>query len=356
MQRFGDDETHPALIDAFASIAFCDEESAVQVVRMQFLDDAGVGSYFQASDGTILEGLGRVAQSRRGALAEMLSLPELQGGITDRLTATTLLLILEREDPAAAAAIRDLPWIADGIRYIDRVAQPAADTAEDETSHVHGLVSMHRRASMSFPVFLQIPWIRDGYDWTELPVIYELIGLSFWDDASTARILGMPFLEALNGDEQRITALFMDIAVRRALPAVLSNPKLEGGIHDGQLAILALADIEHQDPQAAAALNRLAWLQDGIDASEQEGVRSIVRVATGSDALFRALLGKEWVQDNLSRAEIKALRHLWFMASMPIDGRQNEATTLRILGYAVHGRGNVAGCPRRERPGSAHVR
>lgn len=331
MQRFGDAETHPALIDAFASIAFCDEAAAAQIARMPFLDDAGVGSYFQQSDATILKSLGRVAQSRRGALSELLARPELQGGITDRLTATVFLLVLEQEDPAAVMAIRDLPWVADGIRYIDYDAQPAADYTEDEASHVHALVSLHERASSSFRVFLQIPWVRDGYQWTELPIIYELINLAFWDDASAARVLQMPFLETLDRDEKSITALLMDIAVRRALPGVLSSARLEGGIHDDHLAILALADIEHQDPSAAAALNRLAWLEDGIDASEQEGVRSIVRVATGSDALFRALLTKEWVQDSLSRAEIKALRHLWFMASMPIDGMQNEATTLQIL-------------------------
>ena len=331
MQRFGDAETHPALIDAFASIAFCDEAAAAQIARMPFLDDAGVGSYFQESDATILEGLGRVAQSRRGALSELLARPELQGGITDRLVATMVLLLLEQEDPAAAMAIRDLPWVADGIRYIDYDAQPAADHTEDETAHVHALVSLHERANGSFHVFLQMPWVRDGYQWTEIPIINELVGLAFWDDASAARIMQMPFLEALDGDEQATTALLMDIAVRRALPGVLSSPRLEGGIRDDQLAVLALADIEHQDPSAAAALNRLAWLEDGIDASEHEGVRSIVRVATGSDALFRALLTKEWVQDSLSRAEIKALRHLWFMASMPINGMQNEATTLQIL-------------------------
>ena len=184
MERFGDDETHPGLIDPFASIAICDETSALRVLRMPFLGDAGVGAYFEASDGYLLEGLARVAQSRRGALEEMLSLPELRGGITDPLTAVTLLLILEREDAAAAAAIRELPWIADGIAYIDHDAQPTADYVDNETTYVIGLVNRVRRANRSFWAFLEIPWIRDGYQWTEYGVA---INLGTWRTGTTNR-------------------------------------------------------------------------------------------------------------------------------------------------------------------------
>ena len=147
MQRFGDDETYQRLIKAFTSIAVCDEAAALQIVQMPFLDDAGVGAYFEASDGLILEGLARVAQAKRGALEEVLSPYELRGGITDALTAPTLLLILEQEDAAAAAAIRELPWIADGITYIDRDARPTADYVGNETTHVIGFVDRVRRAN-----------------------------------------------------------------------------------------------------------------------------------------------------------------------------------------------------------------
>ena len=73
----------------------------------------------------------------------------------------------------------------------------------------------------------------------------------------------MPFLETLEGDELPLVYFLLEVAYRRGLPQLLSSPKLEGGIRDGQLAIVALADIELQNPDAAAALNRLPWLQDG---------------------------------------------------------------------------------------------
>ena len=334
MQRFGDGETHEALIEAFTSIAICDEGAASEIARMPFLDDAGVGAYFEASDGNILEGLGRVAKANPDGFAEMLSHPELQGGITDALTAPALLLILEQEDAAAATAIRGLPWVADGITYVDHDARPTADYVENETAYVIGFVERARRANKSFWAFLEIPWVRDGYQWTEYGVAINLDNLAHWDDESTARILKMPFLETLEGDELDVVYFLLEVAYRRSLQQLISSPKLEGGIRDGQLGTVALADIELRDPDAAAALNGLAWLQDGIEPSEQEALRSMASTAAGSDPLFRGLLAKSWVQDGLMRHELKVIRNLLFMASTPLDDtvrRANEATALRIL-------------------------
>ena len=144
----------------------------------------------------------------------------------------------------------------------------------------------------------------------------------------------MPFLETLEGDELDVVYFLLEVAYRRSLQQLISSPKLEGGIRDGQLGTVALADIELRGPDAAAALNGLAWLQDGIEPSEQEALRSMASTAAGSDPLFRGLLAKSWVQDGLMRHELKVIRNLLFMASTPLDDtvrRANEATALRIL-------------------------
>ena len=306
MQRFGISETHHVLIEAFTSIAICDESAALRIVQMPFLNDAGGGSVFEGSDRMILEGLARVAQSKRGALEELISLPELQGGITDPLTASTLLLILEREDPAAAAAIRDLPWIVDGITYID-YSKPNADYRNDETIHVVVFVDLVRRANKSFWGFLEIPWVRDGIHWTEFGVVSNLGNLAVLDDES-ARIFDMPFLETLESDEGHLISFLRTVAFRRDLPQLLSSPKLKDGIRDGQLGTVALVDLEIRDPEAAAAFNNLDWLKDGIDPSEQDAVRTMVDASAESDAVFRALLAKSWVQDGLTQNESRVVR------------------------------------------------
>ena len=324
MQRFGDNETHERLIKAFTAIAICDETAALRIVQMPFLDDAGVGAYFTASDGYILEGLARLAGTNLDDLAEVLVHPELEGGITDPLTAVALLLILKQEDPEAEAAIRELPWIADGITN-------TGDYVENEINYVIGFVERARRANESFWAYLELPWMRDGYQWTEYGVAINLGNLAYWDDVSTARILKMPFLETLEGDEEDIVYFLLDVAYRRSLLSLISSPRLEGGIRDGQLGTVALVDIELRDPEAAAALNGLAWIQDDVGLSEQTAVRSLVNTAAGSDALFRALLAKSWVRDGLTHDESRVVERLHFMASSPSD-KSNEAMALRILG------------------------
>ena len=158
--------------------------------------------------------------------------------------------------------------------------------------------------------------------------------MALWDDEGTARILGMPFLETPDHDDRPITSLLSDVAIRGALQRLVSSPRLDGGIRDGQLVTVALVDVELQNPVAAVALDGLAWLQDGIDPSEQNAALSIVNAAVESDSIFRALLTIAWVQDGLTLDELEVIGRLSFMASTPVDGttgRTDEATPLRIL-------------------------
>ncbi len=333
MVRFDSEGAHPVLVEAFTSIAGCDESAALRVLQMPFMDDVGGGYDYERSDSMILEGLARIAQTRRGALEELLSLPELQNGITDPLTATALLLILEREDSAAAAAIRELPWIADGITYIDHDRPDRThniDWVKDETLHVINFVELAQRANKSFWAYLELPWIADGIQSIEREVAMSFRVMGIFEDEATARILKMPFLETMEGDEERIIDFLVRLAFDRGLSQLLSSPRLEGGIKDGKFGTVALASLEIRDPEAAAALKELAWIQDGIDPSDQVGVHIMVFAATESGAVFRALLAKSWVQDGLTQDEPRVVETITQMAHSP-GGKGDEALALRIL-------------------------
>ena len=330
MRRFGDDQTHEWLIDSFASLAFCDASAALAVLQMPFLDDAGVGDYLEAGDRLILGGLSRLARSSLNGLHRVLSHPDLQGGITDRSTALVLLLLLE--DSSAAEAIRALPWMEDGITDVGGDESPGG-FVEDETAHVIGLIDMARRANLSFWVFVDIPWVRDGYDRFEWPIIADLQEMARLDDGATARVLGMPFLATPGYGDEPITSLLLEVARRRSLQRLLSSHWLAGGIREGQLAAVALANLEVRGPDAADALNRLDWLRDGIDPSEQDVILSLVDAAIDSHALFPALVARTWVQDGLTPDEKEVVDLLSTMASTPAagTGRADAATPLQIL-------------------------
>ncbi len=341
LERFGDDPPHVAVTEAFTLLAVCDEAAAVQIAGMPFLDDAGLGHEFAFNDQMILEALVGLARADLDSLTRVLSHPELQGGITDASTAPVLLLALGQEDPAAAAAIRALPWVADGItnpkdavtygmRDVNYYQEWPYKAMEDETRHVVRLVWMVERAPGSFRAFMDIPWVRDGYGWTEYYIIEGLSRLAYRDDESTARILRMPFLETPGGDDGEILSLLSNSEHEGALAGVLSSPRLEGGIKDDHLAEVTLAYVETQDRDAAAALDGLAWVRDGVHPSEQEAVLALAGAAVESPPLLRALLAADWVWDGLTQAESRAVRSLTLMAR-PRLSEPMESTALRVL-------------------------
>ncbi len=330
MRRFGDDPTHESLIDSFASIAFCDEAAALAIVQMSFLDDAGVGDHFEAGDRLILGGLSRLARSSLDSLNRVLTHPDLQGGITDESTVLVLLLLLD--DPAAAEAIRALPWIEDGLTDSHGDEQPG-EFVEDETVHAMGLIDLARRANLSFRAFVEIPWVRDGYDRAEWPIIADLLEMARFDDGATARVMAMPFMASPSRGDQPMTSLLLEAARRRSLQRLLSSPWLAGGIEEGQFAEVSLANLEARKPDAAAALERLDWLRDGIGPAERDAILALVDAAIDADALFPALVARTWVQDGLSSDEQQAVDLLSTMASTPAAGTggADAATSLRLV-------------------------
>ena len=341
LERFGDDPPHVAVTDAFTLLSVCDEATAVRVAGMPFLDDAGLGHEFAFNDQLILEALASVGRGGLDSLIEVLSHPELQGGIADASTALVMLLALEYRDAAAAAAIRALPWVADGItnpmdtdtygmRDVNYYQEWPYKATEDETRHVVRLVWKAQRAPRSFRAFMDIPWVRDGYGSHEFSLINVLGSLAYRDDGSTARILEMPFLETPGGNDGEIAGLLSNIEYEGALPEVLSSPRLERGIGDDDLALVALAYVEVQDREAGAALSGLAWLQDGVHPSERGAVLLLADAAVESPQLFRALLAKDWVRDGPTQAESQVIRYLNYIAR-PDGGESTEPTVLRIL-------------------------
>ncbi len=83
MHHFGDDEVSWPPIRHYASIAFCDEATALRILQMPFLDQVPVHAISVERDNAILRELSRLARSSLDDLEAVLSHPELQGGITD---------------------------------------------------------------------------------------------------------------------------------------------------------------------------------------------------------------------------------------------------------------------------------
>ena len=335
LQRFGESETGSLLLSSYVSISLCAEEVAIHLLQMPFLS-GNDRNHFDTSAIAAVKSLSRLAKFDQDGMQKVLSYPEFRDGITDAQTALVALLVLEQEDLEAGSAIAALPWVQDGISYTpySDVGLVRRDLANYELTSVVDLVEMAPRSSELFWALLDKPWVRDGYTLSENEVIISLIDIATRDDKSAAQILEMPFLQTVYQRESLhiMVQILQDLArnSRSGLRRLLSSPALSGGITSDQLATVALLDLEVRNPDAAAAVQALPWIQDGIDPSEQDAVLALRNIELESDLIFWALLPKQWMQDSMTPDKTMVIYHLVAMAGESYT-RANEPATLRIL-------------------------
>ena len=58
--------------------------------------------------------------------------------------------------------------------------------------------------------------------------------------------------------------------------------------------------LEQEDPRLASSINRLSWMQDGIDGTESDAIQSMLYIAVTSRSVVSSLLSLGWVRDGIS--------------------------------------------------------
>lgn len=201
---------------------------ASQIIQMPFLANID-----REDDGT-LEMLFELLRRDRNAFAELVSHPDLEGGIDENDRFTAEWLYIEILFPDSAAAIGGLPWVRDGLTDKEKLA----------------VLHFREFAATSEPVLLKLlakPWVRDGLGEYEFSLVRFLKGISqeryaFDYRRMALEIASMPFLESVEP---------IDVAAVRALAhiqswgnlgprveEIMSHPSLEDGITDREATIV----------------------------------------------------------------------------------------------------------------------
>ena len=102
-----DQREHAIVFNVMSEITSFERRAALQILNMPFLQTIGEG------DLTIVDILNSVAVE--GDLQGFLSRPALRDGIRDGQIPLVALEYLSLRNPSAAAAIRAVPWLRDGI-------------------------------------------------------------------------------------------------------------------------------------------------------------------------------------------------------------------------------------------------
>ena len=328
MEQFGDDRINGVVLRRIITIAGIDESTAIQILRMPFLET------YEHADLVTVSFLADLSLSNLSELKQILSHPELSDGITNDRMATAVLLCLGIQDPDMADAIDALPWVRDGIsapeievRYVQVIY---IDSDKFERSTFWNFVEYSQRYSRLVLEMTRKQWIQDGISQSEFSALDKLFTISGKDEAAAVQVLGMPFLETVSPRDTRIleTLAVQARAHESNVQQVLHNPVFRGGIRDAQEGVVALLSLELQDPDAAASIHDLSWVRDGIAAAEQDDVLALQISALESKQIFSAIMRKAWVHDGLTQDELSVILFLIALVSH-VDG--DESAAVQIL-------------------------
>ena len=314
-QRFGNS---PAVVRPFKSLALCDEAVAIRILWMPFLD-----ARIDGLDADVMRGLARLAKSDVRKVDRVLSHPVLEGGIAENSRALAFLLILEQEQPEMAAAIQALPWVQevmqDASLSLDEVqAKQPGHIVPYSHSAVGDLVMVARDSSETLTGLLELPWMQDNFAKSEFRVILLMSIIAGKDGTEMARVVRMPFLQTLEKEDEEVLDILYE-ARRGSLRQLLSDPALKGGISDGMKHLVAFAALRLQNPNVAAHVEALSWVQDGLDQWEDDGVSSLWYLASISGPASQEITAKKWVGDGLNEIEWSAINALAWMLGISQD-------------------------------------
>ena len=147
-------------------------------------------------------------------------------------------------DPETSAALDASPWVRDGLvppRYTRGwSSHPSKERLEFPTLlELAGLVRSSRESAMNL---LGRPWIGDGVDIIEYTRIERLATIARLSPGPTSRLLGMPFLEWVDGVDAAAMSSLEELPQDPEmgyLRQALDHPTLAGGITDDLTVIVA---------------------------------------------------------------------------------------------------------------------
>lgn len=302
-----------SVIRSMASISEADEMAALRLIEMPFLESV------EWVDLEAVRYLDKLARSDPGYLWEVLSHPDFGDGITDEQAITVPLLYLRGVDPDAADRLEAMPWVQDGIAYFGRNDAPRAyrNPTVLERFTALDLVDAALEVRDTFWALTGKSWLRGRWtDTVEIDVMQSIIELAYIDEATSLRVLAMPFLDTYqNPDAFAVGFLTALIKADPAkLDAFLPTPALAGGITDankGSLRDILLQEVGEPQawkatpppPQQADGAQPPAWVVDPPDRWHADASETIGALWLLSPELGRTVAQQPWVADGMTVGE-----------------------------------------------------
>ena len=190
-------------------------------------------------------------------------------------------------------------------------------------------------ATISQPVF----WAfveQTGDSSSNHGLVYRLTTIARSDEATALQLARMPFVGTGNHGADFNALEYAEGLAQSdptALRQILSHPSLHGGITDDLITTFVLLVLGLEHPEAAAAIQALPWVQDGVDRPEfedifildefateheQRAVLNLIDIARRSRPALMTLVDKPWLQDELTLSEQQVLLQFRVHALSPL--------------------------------------
>ncbi len=296
------------LVGRISAMVDRDPEVARQLIRMPFMQDISRGAFIT------WDILLSIFDTDRDGLYQLLEDPRLRRGIASNQGTVLSLLYLRTIDRSAADAVERLPRI------------------HQQTEIARDLLRLYQTSRPIFWTWFNFCTGTDDYfpkdQYIHCPFLNPLITLAEIDEAIAFRIINMPFIRTWNqGRDGAVLSLAKNLAESdlAGLKQVLSHPRLAGGITDDHITTFELLVLGRERPAAAAAIEALPWVRDGVgrparsnetshldgpEALEEDAVLTLASIARWSQDVGLTLVRKPWLWDGVSRAEEQVLIQL----------------------------------------------
>ena len=222
--------------------------------------------------------------------------------------------------PSQVLALLDLSWIRAGVftgLELDILPQLAlvADHEVFDAIHAAG-------------------WLEGGLDGPTFAVLPLLLDIASQDEVAAMRILGLPFLDTIEPDDEVQLAALRGLAhaSTEVLRVVLDKPWLQHPIED-ELIGIAGTDVLHNlsalakvSEVMALRLAKSTFLDETPLAAAWELTGRLQSMARFQETLFDSIMSKPWREDILDDDRI------WMLPDLYIIGQQvDENTAVRII-------------------------
>ena len=206
---------------------------------------------------------------------------------------------LERNRPAQAAQLLQLPWIADGVDDSER------EVAEEL---IRSAAGWHPEV---FNALMGLSWVQDSINAAEAKALFDLPRAIREAPAFAERLLELSWVQdGITADEAETIRHLR--RMEEAAP-VLADRMLElSWVQDDitaeeAMAILQISWSAHFSAELSEQMSQKPWVQDGITTAEAEAMWGLAWTIKENPTLAERMLGLSWVQDNLATAEANTI-------------------------------------------------